>query len=273
MTEREVEREVATHYAGRDLFELIVARIGKPETEIGAADVAEHDEFHIGNAAATERLLDPLGLPPGTHVLDIGSGIGGPARRMAARYDWTVTGIDLTPDLVETARRLSRVAGDARTRFVLGSALDMPFEPESFDLATLLHVGMNLPDKPRLFAEAARVLRPGGRFAVYDIMQVGDGHPSFPLPWAERPEASFLAAPDIYRAAATGAGFAAESEADRSDVARAFFAAIQEAIAAGRARSGPSVVMGANAPEKVANMVAAIRAGHIAPVEMIFLKS
>lgn len=267
-----IEAEVARHYGERNLFERIVAAIGKDEAEIGAADIRAHDEFHIGQGEATERLLDPLGLPPGTKVLDIGCGIGGPARRMAARYGWVVTGLDLTPDFVAAATRLSQIAGDGTSRFVLGSALGMPFAPESFDLATLIHVGMNIADKQGLFAAVARVLRPGGRFALYDIMRTGPGHPDYPVPWAETPAASHLAAPDAYRAAARAAGFHTEREVDRSDVARAFFAAMQVAIRDGRATGGPPVIMGENAREKVANLTAAVQSGDIAPVEMVFRK-
>jgi SAM-dependent methyltransferase len=267
-----VEAEVVGHYSGRDLFERLAAAIGKDEAAIQAADIAAHDEFHVGSGPATERFLDPLGLPPETKVLDIGCGIGGPARRMASRYGWSVTALDLTPDFIRTAERLSEIAGDRQTRFVVGSASDLPFESGSFDLATLLHVGMNLPDKPRLFAEAARVLRSGGRFAVYDIMRTGPGHPDFPVPWAEREAGSYLAEPAAYREAAEAAGLALERETDRSEEARAFFADMQEAIRSGEARGGPPVVMGENAREKVGNLVAALRAGDIAPIEMVFRK-
>ena len=112
------------------------------------AVTAEHlkavDEFHIGGAEATAALLDQLAIGPETRVLDVGSGIGGPARTIAARYGARVTGVDLTPDFVETARRLTETVG-LKADFVVGSALDLPFATASFDLATLLHVGMNIP--------------------------------------------------------------------------------------------------------------------------------
>src|SRR3546814_3455016 len=114
-------------------------------------------------------------------LLDIGCGLGGAARHFARACGCTVTGVDLTPEYVAVAEALTRMVGQAdRVAFRAGSALDLPFEAASFDAATLLHVGMNIPDKDRLCAEAARVLKPGGVFGVYDGMRVGDGALTFP---------------------------------------------------------------------------------------------
>src|SRR5690606_32008034 len=117
---------------------------------------------------------------------------------IAERTGARVTGVDLTPDFVETARSLTETVG-LSADFVVGSALDLPFADAAFDLATLIHVGMNIPDKPRLFAEAARVLVPGGAFAIYEVMRFG-AHPAFPLPWAADASSSFLETPDGYLA-------------------------------------------------------------------------
>ncbi|TPE53118.1 class I SAM-dependent methyltransferase [Amaricoccus solimangrovi] len=267
-----VEERVARHYAGAGLHERILERLA--EAGVTAGEVtAEHlkavDEFHIGGAEATTALLDQLAIGPETRVLDIGCGIGGPARMIATRFGAQVTGVDLTPDFVETARRLCEMLG-IEARFVTGSALDLPFPAASFDLATLLHVGMNLPDKPRLFAEAARVLVPGGTFAVYDVMRFGD-HPAFPLPWASEPSASFLEPPEAYLAAAGAAGFELAARRDRGEVAKAFFARIRDEMA-GKAPPavGLPLLLGDGAPVKVANMMAAVSSGDIQPVEMIF---
>ncbi|MBI1171449.1 methyltransferase domain-containing protein [bacterium] len=269
------EAEVVSHYADHDgvsLFDRIYAALAAQG--VAAADVtAEHlkgvDEFHIGGVDATLALLDQLAIAPATRVLDIGSGIGGPARLIASRYGAQVTGVDLTPDFVETARRLSAAVGSP-TEFIVGSAFDLPFADATFDLATLLHVGMNLPDKPRLFAEAARVLRPGGTFAVYDVMLFGN-HPDFPVPWSSGPESSFLSGPYTYLDAAAEAGFTLRARRDRGDVVRAFFVAMQERMAkAGPPAIGLPLIMGPTAPVKAANMIKAVTAGDIAPVEMIF---
>ncbi len=204
-------------------------------------------------------------------MLDVGSGIGGSARMIAARYGAQVTGVDLTPDFVETAQALSETVG-LKAEFVVGSALNLPFADASFDLATLLHVGMNIADKPRLFAEVARVLGPGGTFAVYEVMRFGS-HPAFPLPWASEASSSFLETPALYLSAAEAAGFRLASRRDRGEIAKDFFARMQAQMA-GKAPPavGLPMLMGPEAPARVANMMAAVTAGDIQPVEMIFRK-
>lgn len=266
---------IVSHYSSGSLFDRIMdglRRMGKGANAVTADDLKAVDEFHIGGVQATNELLDQLAIGLEARVLDIGSGIGGPARHIAGRYGAQVIGIDLTPEFVETAARLTAMTGST-VQFQVASALDLPFGEGAFDLATLLHVGMNLPDKASLFAEAFRVLKPGGHFAVYDIMQTGPAHPAFPVPWASAAEGSFLAAPEAYRTAAAAAGFLLVVERDRGDFARAFFAKMAETIA----KSGPPplalpVVMGVDAPAKISNMVASLNAGDIAPVEMIFEK-
>lgn len=269
-----VETTVAAHYAGVGLHRRIMERLaeaGIPAEKVTTEHLKAVDEFHIGGAEATAALLDQLAIGPETRVVDVGSGIGGPARTIAARFGARVTGVDLTPDFVETARHLTETVG-LTADFVVGSALDLPFPDTCFDVATLLHVGMNIPDKPRLFAEVARVLVPGGTFAVFDVMRFG-AHPAFPLPWATDASSSFLETPETYLAAADTAGFALAARRDRGEVARDFFARMQAAMAAGQQPPvGLPLLMGEAAPQKVANMVAAVAAGDIQPVEMIFRK-
>lgn len=270
----EVEKTVAAHYSGAGLHRRIMERLAEAGVPAGAV-TAEHlkavDEFHIGGAEATAALLDQLAIGPETRVLDVGCGIGGAVRTIAARTGARVTGVDLTPDFVEAARALTATVG-MTADFVVGSALDLPFADARFDVATLLHVGMNVPDKPRLFAEVARVLVPGGSFAVFDIMRFG-AHPAFPLPWAADAASSFLEPPETYLAAAEAAGLALVARRERGAVAREFFARMQAAMAAGRTPPvGLPLLLGPAAAEKVANMRAAVEAGDVEPVEMIFEK-
>ena len=206
---------VVSHYANRGLFALIADGLktaGKDLHSITLNDLKSVDEFHIGGVQATNDLLTQLKIGRETDVLDIGSGIGGPARHMAAEYGAKVIGLDLTPEFVDTASQLTKLT-NLKIKFKVGSALDMPFAGDSFDLATLIHVGMNLPDKGKLFSEAARVLRAGGSFAIYDVMRVGDGHPNFPVPWASAPEASFVETREVYQAAAIAAVFVKQQNA------------------------------------------------------------
>nr|WP_281400193.1 class I SAM-dependent methyltransferase [Microvirga zambiensis] len=230
------------------------------------------DEFHIGGAEATTALLEKLAIRSDMEVLDIGSGIGGPARVIASRYGCHVTGVDLTLHFVETARALSAMCGMAdRVRFEVGSAVALPLPDASFDLSLLLHVGMNIPDKEALFREARRVLRDGGTFAAYEVMRTGDGDLAFPVPWAETPDLSALETPQTYRAAANATGFSLGMEENRQGIALDFFARLQAQATGGTPPPlGLHNLMGPTVKEKVTNMIAPVQAGTITPVQMIF---
>jgi ubiquinone/menaquinone biosynthesis C-methylase UbiE len=266
----ELEMEVARHYTHGSLEAAIRAglqALGRDQAQVTFEDLAGIDEFHIGGHEATADLGDKLDLAAGGTLLDIGSGLGGAARFFARRYGCRVTGIDLTPEYVEVARTLTqRVGLSEQGEFRVGSALDLPFGDGSFDRATLLHVGMNIPDKERLCTEVHRVLRRGGLFAIYDVMQTG----AFPVPWAAGKATSFLETPEIYRRALAGAGFEITSERDRRDFGIAFFHRMRARIAeSGPPPLGLHILMGQDAPTKVANMVSNLEQGLIAPVEMI----
>ena len=269
-----VEQDVAQHYGRGGLEQAILdglKAMGREPDAIGPDDLAGVDEFHIGGRQATIDLAGQLGLRPGMRLLDIGSGIGGAARFFAARYDCHVTGIDLTPEYVTLAEALShRVGLGDRVDFRVGSALELPFENGSFDAATMLHVGMNIADKRALFERVRQVLAPGGAFAVYDVMRTGGGDLSFPVPWAATPASSFVATPEAYREALGAAGFEVIAERNRRDFAIEFFRQMRARIAeSGPPPLGLHILMGADAPTKVANMIANLEAGRIAPVEMI----
>jgi SAM-dependent methyltransferase len=272
---RDIESGVSRHYASYDVLSRIragLAEMGHDPDRVSPDVLKPVDEFHIGGAEATSALLEKLSIRPDMEVLDIGSGIGGPARMIATRYGCHMTGVDLTPHFVETARALSAMCGMAgRVRFEVGSAVALPLGEGSFDLALLLHVGMNVPDKAALFREARRVLRDGGTFAVYEVMRTGDGDLSFPVPWAETPDLSALETPETYRNVATEAGFALQAEENRREVALDFFARLQaQAASSGPAPLGLHNLMGPTVKEKVANMITAVRAGTIAPIQMVF---
>jgi SAM-dependent methyltransferase len=272
---RDIENGVSRHYASYNVLARIragLAEMGHDPDRVSPEVLKPVDEFHIGGAEATSALLEKLSIRPEMQVLDIGSGIGGPARMIAARFGCHVTGVDLTPDFVKTARALSAMCGMAdRVQFEVGSGVALPLGDASFDLALLLHVGMNIPDKAALFREARRVLRNMGTFAVYEVMRTGDGDLSFPVPWAETPDLSALETPETYRDAAKAAGFALEAEENRREVALDFFARLQaQAASSAPPPLGLHNLMGPTVNEKVANMIAAIRAGTTAPIQMIF---
>lgn len=268
-----IENAVAAHYTTGSLTARIIDALRAQGIDPDRArpdDLGAVGEFHIGGVAATRELVGRLAPGPKDTVLDIGSGLGGTARHIAGSAGCSVTGLDLTPEFVETARALSAMVGMAgTTRFEIGSATAMPFADRSFDAATLLHVGMNIPDKGALMAEAARVLRPGSTFAIYEVMRTGPGDLAYPVPWAEGPETSFLGSPEDYRAAAEAAGFRVGHVRDRRAFALDFFHELQRRASAGGAPAlGVQLVMAGNRAAKVANMIANIEDGLIAPVEM-----
>jgi SAM-dependent methyltransferase len=269
----DIETAVSEHYGSQNLLERIVARLGDmgiaPE-DVTPDDLAPVDELHVGGRAATEYAVLRLGPLKGDQVLDIGCGIGGAARYLAAHVGCRVTGIDLTPEFIAVARALSQMTGlQEQTAFEVASALDMPFEVGAFDAAITLHVAMNIPDRAGLYAEAARVLKPGGRLCVYDVMRKGEGAVPYPMPWAEGPETSHLTTPGEMADLLEGAGFEVELTEDRADFAKDFFRRSFAAMQGGPKPLGPHLIMGANAREKLENISGAVSEGLLAPVLMM----
>ncbi|MCH2096458.1 MAG: methyltransferase domain-containing protein [Rhodobacteraceae bacterium] len=272
------EQAVAQHYTSGALMMRIMGALaeqGVDPSRVTPADLKAGDEFHTGGVRATDHLFDQLDINSDTRVLDVGSGIGGTARYVAQRFGAAVTGVDLTPEFVTTAQRLSQMVGlGDKTVFHVASALRMPIADQSFDLAVMMHVGMNIADKAALMSEISRALVPGGTFAVFDVMQ-GErpGDVVYPLPWSERADTSFIAAPSDYRLAAHDAGLDLITETDRSDFAKSFFQKSFAKVAAqGSAPLGVHLMMGDRAGEKLGNYLKTIEAQRIAPTEMIFRK-
>lgn len=265
--------ELADYYSSGSLLQRVKAGL----TTLGLTPpldlktLAPLDEFHIGGRAATVPFLKTLGVGAGDRVLDLGCGLGGPARFAAQTTGAQVTGIDLTGEFVTTGQALSEMAGlEGQVVLVQGSILDLPFAPDSFEAAYMIHVGMNIADKAGLAAQVARVLKPGGVFGIYDVMRVGQGDLRFPVPWANDESHSALASPETYRAALEQAGFVLEHEADLTGFATDFFARM---AAAPRRKQGPPLglhlVMGVDTAAKMANLARNIADGLIAPIEMI----
>ena len=206
-----LDRMVAEHYARDDLGSAILAALesaGKDVDRLNLEDLAPVDEFHVRGRPATAELTGALGLTPGMRVLDVGCGIGGPSRYVAATYDCDVVGIDLTEEYCQVAALLAdRVGLGGRVEYRPGNALAMPFDDGAFDAAYTQHVAMNIDDKGRLYAEAWRVLKPGGRFGIYDLLQGEGGDVIYPVPWARDAGTSFLVRPGELRRLLENAGF------------------------------------------------------------------
>jgi SAM-dependent methyltransferase len=263
---------ITGHYARAGIAQTILTavRASLPEgREISVADLAPADEFHIGGIEATRRFVPGLALKPGMRVLDIGCGIGGTARFVAAETGAEVTGIDLTAEFIAAADALSSSLGlTARTHFHCGSALDMPFGDASFDGAFSLHVAMNIADKGALYREAARVLRPGAVLGIYDVLAgPGEGTFVFPVPWAAGPQASWLATPGEMRAALDGAGFDILEEEDLYAYALEFFA--RAAARGGPPPVGLHLLIGEGFAERIANLRTNLAARRCGPWKFV----
>jgi ubiquinone/menaquinone biosynthesis C-methylase UbiE len=267
------EAAVARHYGRGQLEELIlaaVAREGKDPEKLTAGDLAAVDEFHVGGLEATQELAKQMELRAGLRLLDVGSGLGGPARYFAAEHGCRVTGIDLTEEFVRVAGSLTkRTKLDGLVEFRQGSALELPFERDTFDRAYMIHVGMNIADKAGIFREVRRVLKPAGLFTIFDIMRAGDGPIRYPVPWALSEETSFVATVKEYRNALQNAGFNITQERGRG----AFAIAFTERMMARMAQGGPPalglhLLMGEKTPVIVGNILAAMKEGVLEPVEL-----
>ena len=285
------EARVEAHYTRENLLSTIrdgLTAAGFDPDSPDASALSAVDEFHIGGSEASRFVGEALDAASGLRVLDIGCGIGGPARFMASTFGCHVTGIDLTADYVAVGNQLSAMVGLAEAVTLhQASALDLPFSDGStgdgagFDAAYVMHVGMNIADKPKMMAEAARVLRPGGKLVVYDVMTQREGPVTYPLPWSDVPENSAVDSLSAYEAALHTAGLVIEASEAKRDFAVGFFEAMvarmNEAQAAGggsaggAAAGGPGplglhLLMGANTREKVGNVFGQIKDGLLAPV-------
>lgn len=267
----DVEGQVAAHYTRGTLEERILGMLrtaGKNLDQLRTEDFAAVDEFHVGGREATKALADFMELRAGMHLLDVGCGIGGPARYFAER-GCQVTGIDLTEEFVRVAESLTRIVKlDHNVSFRQASALELPFNPGTFDGAYEIHAGMNIADKAAVCREVARVLKPGARFAIFDIMRSNGGAFEFPVPWAQRPETSFVASIEDYRQGLQAAGFQIKHQRERRQFAMEFFERMR-AQAASAPTLGVQLLMGEHAPVMLKNVNAAIAAGSLEPVELV----
>jgi len=275
---RSDEAAVADHYNVNGLGELILdalRRSGVDPNSLTPVDLAPVDEFHMGGRAATQQVIGLMNLPRNARVLDVGSGLGGVARYLAAECGCRATGIDLTPDYVHVARMLTERTGlSDKAEFHIGSALELPWADGSFDAAVTFHAAMNIADRPRLYAEVARVIRPGGVFAIYDVMKGPAAGMLFPVPWAETGETSFLVTPDEMRELLGEAGFDILREEDRREIALQHH---RNGLATLSAREGPPplglhLLTGKTAGLKSRNMLQMLEANQITLRAIIALR-
>ncbi|MCZ2108335.1 MAG: class I SAM-dependent methyltransferase [Dehalococcoidia bacterium] len=201
---------IELHYTGDGFAERILAVAKEAGIERITPEVlGPADEFHTGGLPATRDLARLASFEPGSRLLDIGCGLGGPARVLAHEFGCDVTGVDLTAEFIRSANILAEACGlSDRARFVVGNALALDLPDASFDGAWTQHAVMNIEDRATFYAEIARMLRPGARFAFFDVLRGANPEPlDYPLPWAAEPSISFLHDVARTRALVEGAGF------------------------------------------------------------------
>jgi len=205
------DNPVETHYTRHDLGDVILAALtatGKNLERLTPDDLTPVDEFHGGQRPATIRLAELAGFTGTERVLDVGSGIGGPSRFLASRYGCRVTGIDLTAEFCRVAEMLTRLTGmTGQVTYRHGNALDLPFGDKSFDVVWSQNASMNIANRDRLYTGMYRVLKPGGRLALQEVVAGPGGEPYYPVPWARKPSISFLLSAEATRAKLEAAGF------------------------------------------------------------------
>ena len=219
---------VARHYSENPELADVIAQslrsVGKDLKALTTADLATVDEFHIRGRKATLELAGQMNLGANSHVLDIGSGLGGPARTVAEAYGCRVAGIDLTQAFCDAANAMSDWVGLGKlTSFSQADATNLPFPDRHFDAAMTIHVAMNIAAKDKMYAEARRVLKPGGVFAVYDVLQGEGGDILYPVPWARKPSISHVATLEQMESLLTGAGFNVVAVEDSTEESQRFF--------------------------------------------------
>lgn len=268
------EGKITEHWTHGSLAEAIMAALEKAGVDTASPSVGDlepMDHLHGGGAEATRGLLARLSPRSGWHILDIGAGIGGPARLMASEYGCRVTGIDLTQEFCDVAVMLTEKTGlDDRVSFKRANALDLPFDDASFDGAYSQNVSMNISDKAAFYGEAFRVLKPGGLFAAAEIAEGPEGPPFFPVPWALTPENSHLSKLDEISDLLAAAGFRDIEIIARTAAMIDFHQRTRERIdAEGEPVLSPKVIIGKDAEERLKNSVRSVAEKRVIPLEVV----
>ncbi len=261
-------QKIIEHYEREDLYGDILLeldRAGVAKDQITMSDLSKYDEMHIGRHEATQRFASKLDFAKGQKIIDIGAGLGGPARYIANKFQCHVTGIDLTPQHVETANKLSQLVSIAAlSHFQIENACDLSFEDESFDGGYTIHTGMNIKDKGALYREIARILKPGSIFGIYEVfLTQPDSKVIYPLPWSSSSDTSHLITIEALKTYMSDNNFEIVQEEDHKSSAL-------NALAALTSKIDPD-----KKPEfskKIANLTELILKDRCKPYEIIYRK-
>ena len=259
-----------SHYQSSGIVKRIREALTKAGYDLENLDpdaLAGADEFHVGGRKATSLIADELDAHSDNSVLDVGCGIGGTSRYLARTTGARVTGIDLTPEFVDAAIQLSKLVGmEDCVNFQQGSATEIPFEKNVFDIVTMLHVGMNVEDKLLMMTELERVCKPGGKIMIYDVTLTSTETINYPMPWATTEEFSFPEPASKYIEAAKASGLVFLKQVDYGKLAKKFFTSVPDeppALTLGH-------LMGPRFMSMRDNLALAVSDEVVSPVMMIF---
>jgi SAM-dependent methyltransferase len=270
-------KAIADHWGRGDVYGLIVSALNKMSKSLEGLtveDLAPVDHFHARGFHATVELADRLPIKSDQHILDIGCGLGGPARYIATRFHCTLSGIDITEPFVEAANKLTtlvRMEGQVKIRH--GDGQRLPYPDSHFDGAYTQHVTMNVADRRKFFAEAYRVLKPGAFFALTEHGLGAKGNPYYPVPWSADGSVAYLVTPSETRAFLEETGF---EDIVVEDTGAKYVAGyklmIEKAERGALPPLGIHILMGETALQKMRNAARNIEEGRTRPIQLICLK-
>jgi ubiquinone/menaquinone biosynthesis C-methylase UbiE len=272
-----INTHIKNHYNKAQLFEEIIERLmmqGINPNKISRSDLSGVDEFHVRGAEVSREIAKEINLDE-NRVLDIGCGIGGPARMLADEFNCNVTGIDMSHEFILAARKLSELVGlRDKTQFLQGDALELPFENGSFEVAWTQHVQMNISDKTGFYSEIARVLTDNGIFIYYDIFRKNSSELDFPVPWANDPSISFLGTIQNMETILKNLGLTKVQTTDQTENAIEFFSGMFERNNKnGPKKLGLDILMGDSTPEKFGNLYKGLKQNKILLQSGIYKKN
>jgi len=269
----------SSHYRCNNLDQLVNAAFNEAKQRNKPFDhkiIAAVDQFHIGGLRATLKMIELAGFNPQDKVLDIGCGIGGPARTIACTCNCHVTGVDLSEDYCQAARLISKQLNmDHQTKFIRANALKMPFNKNSYSALWTQHVTMNIGAKKALLQEFYRVLKPAGQLLMYEVLCTTHTNESvnYPLPWAKEPEDSFLDNIHNYSSLIHNCGFELNHLQDVSSTAIINIKKVVERIKQGEKKElGLEIILGESFLTMMENLLEALKNDRLSVVEFVATK-